>query len=57
MNILSKDLFCEQCKGRCWDEKNNSKTQRIAYTIFGIIPNNCVNGEGGVIHCPYATKQ
>ena len=57
MNILTKDLFCEKCKGTCWNEINNSRTQSLAYNMFGIIPNNCVNGEGGVIHCPYANKQ
>lgn len=57
MNILTKDLFCEKCKGTCWNEKDNSRTQEDARARFGIIPNNCVNGEGGVIHCPYATKQ
>ncbi len=56
MNILTKDLYCERCKGTCWNEKDNSKTQNAAYKMFGIIPNNCVNGEGGVIHCPNAKK-
>ena len=54
MYNITKNSYCEKCKGACWNKENNSKTQHAAYNMFGIIPNNCVNGEDGAIHCPYS---
>ena len=54
--VATDDLFCEQCKGSCWDSSNNAKTQAAAHKKFGIIPNNCVNDENGTVRCPYAAK-
>ena len=48
------NIYCSQCKGVCWKGvQNNAETQKAALEMFGIIPNNCVNGEGNVIHCPF----
>lgn len=53
-SLKTVGTYCEQCKGTCWKGlDNNAATQRAASEKFGIIPNNCVNGEGGVSHCPY----
>lgn len=46
---------CDRCKGACWDKSDNFATQAAARKMFGITPNNCVNGEMGDIHCPYAS--
>lgn len=43
---------CKKCKGKHWDPNSQKKTQERVLEEFGIIPNPCVNGEGGVIHCP-----
>lgn len=50
----STNEYCEQCKGQCWKGvHNNAETQKAAMEKFGIIPNNCVNGETGTVYCPY----
>lgn len=54
-NLYSVDSHCNQCKGKCWNQNDQSKTQKAAREMFGFIPNKCVNGEGGIVHCP-ATK-
>lgn len=55
MQLNRKSLYCEQCKGSCWKGKsNNADTQKAAQEKFGIIPNNCVNGQDNYAYCPYA---
>ena len=54
MNFKSISHYCEICKGKCWDPKSQKNTQENAKKEFGIVPNNCVNGSGGTIHCPAA---
>ena len=56
MNLKSKSLICESCKGKHWDPNDQAKTQAAVQKEFGQIANNCVNGEGGVVYCPYAKK-
>ena len=54
-SLKSQSSACQKCNGRCWKgPENNAETQKAAMKMFGFIPNNCVNGEGGVIHCPYS---
>ena len=52
--ISSFSVYCEKCRGRHWHKDDNLETQQSAKAEFGIIPNNCVNGNGGVVNCPYA---
>ena len=52
-SLFTIDVHCNACKGCCWDKTSNSKTQENARKKFGIIPNNCVNGSDGIIHCPF----
>ena len=52
-NLFTKDLTCETCKEKCWVAGDNAATQANAMAMFGTTPNKCVNGKGGVIHCPY----
>lgn len=52
----SVDTYCEMCKCKFWDPSDNAKTQANAHKKFGITPNNCINDENGVTHCPYAAK-
>lgn len=48
-------LYCDICSGACWKgKKNNAETQKAAKEKFGIIPNNCVNGQGNYVYCPHA---
>lgn len=56
INISSKSLICAKCQGKYWHPDDQSKTQREVMKNFGIIANNCVNGEGGVVYCPYAKE-
>lgn len=46
INISSKSLICAKCQGKYWHPDDQSKTQREVMKNFGIIANNCVNGEG-----------
>ncbi len=54
--LTTDDVNCDKCKGKCWDSSSNANTQTAALKMFGSIPNKCVNGENGVVHCPYAAK-
>ena len=45
--------LCNKCKGSCWVEGNQKKTQENAMQMFGVIPNSCVNSQDGEILCPY----
>lgn len=57
-NTASTSPICELCKGKHWDPESQSNTQNAVLSEYGIIPNDCVNGEGNGfvkdIHCPYA---
>lgn len=53
-NLKSKSIICEQCKGKHWDSSSQAKTQEAVLKEYGQIANNCVNGYGGVVYCPYA---
>lgn len=53
-NLKSKSTICEKCKGKYWNSKSQKDTQSAVLKAFGQIANNCVNGEGGVVYCPYA---
>ncbi len=54
-NFKSIDTKCYQCNGKCWHDGDQSATQKAAQKMFGgTMPNDCANGEGGVVHCPYA---
>ena len=50
----SEEVFCNSCKGSCWDKTSNAATQAAAKKRFGIIPNPCVNENNGQPKCPYA---
>lgn len=50
----SEDIYCNQCRGECWNAKDNAATQTAALKKFGIIPNKCVNSCNGKTHCSYA---
>lgn len=54
INLKSKSIICEQCKGKHWNPNSQAKTQEAVKAEFGQIGNKCVNGEGGVVYCPYA---
>ena len=54
INLKSKSLICEKCKGKRWNPNSQKETQAAVMKEFGQIANNCVNGEGGVVYCPYA---
>lgn len=54
--FITIDIHCSECKGTCWNSKDNSATQLAAKEKFGLIPNPCVNSENGTAHCPYATN-
>ena len=53
-SLTSIDPKCHICGGSCWHGEDQKRTQAEALAKFGIIPNHCVNGEGGVVHCPAA---
>ena len=53
-NLKSESTICSQCKGKHWNPNSQKETQESVLKEFGKIANNCVNGEGGVVHCPYA---
>ena len=52
--------ICTKCQGKHWNPDSQKATQEAVLKEFGVIPNDCVNGEGNGyvkdIHCPYATK-
>ncbi len=52
----SEEFYCNQCKGCCWDPKDNAATQLAAKKLFGIIPNNCIPDNNGHIRCPHSKK-
>lgn len=54
VDLSAEGRYCNTCNGEFWNESDNVVTQAAVKEKFGIIPNNCVNGEGGVVHCPYA---
>lgn len=54
INLRSISTHCTKCKGTCWDASSQKKTQENAMKMFGIIPNNCVNGEHNAVKCPFA---
>lgn len=56
ITLKSKNIICEHCKGKHWNPENQKDTQAAVLAEYGQISNNCVNGEGGVVYCPYATK-
>ena len=43
---------CYICKGECWHEGDTASTQKAVMEKFGIMPNDCINGADGTIHCP-----
>ena len=53
-NLKSKSIICERCKGKHWNPNSQAKTQEAVLKEYGQIANNCVNGHGGVVYCPYA---
>ena len=53
-SLKSKSTICEECKGKHWDPNSQAKTQASVKAEYGITANKCVNGEGGIVHCPYA---
>ena len=55
-NLKSESTICSQCKGKHWNPNSQKETQASVLKEFGKIANNCVNGEGGVVHCPYAKQ-
>lgn len=52
--ICSISKECKNCRGRHWNPNSQQKTQASARAEFGYTPNKCVNGDGGIIHCPAA---
>ena len=46
--------YCYKCNGKHWVEGDNAKTQANVKATFGIIPNDCVNGNDNAIKCPFA---
>ena len=46
--------ICNDCRGKYWDPTSQQLTQANVKKAYGIIANKCVNGEGGIMHCPYA---
>lgn len=43
---------CKKCKGQCYVVGDQAKTQANARKMFGILPNPCVDAEGGFSMCP-----
>lgn len=56
-NLKSKSMICEQCRGKHWNPNSQVETQAAVLAEYGQIANNCVNGEGGVVYCPYAKNK
>ena len=55
-NLKGVSVICSKCQGSCWNPESQSETQAAVMAKYGIIANDCVNGEGNVVHCPYAKK-
>ena len=32
--MTREDIYCEKCKGRCWNETDNNATQKAAHEIL-----------------------